>query len=154
MNGNIELHPEKGVNPRITVCCQCGEDIGLVLLGRHEHKDICNKCGLVYYGGKPLGGECPRCHTYGWHREPIEEHEKIPEGLCEKCQESQRELDKVVAEGGIYWRCDDCNATGAIRASSPLAKQVREQLGIEAPKPCGVQFSKAKGCPVCNKKEG
>lgn len=31
-----------------------------------------------------------------------------------------------------------------------ISKAVREEMGIEAPKPCGIEFNKD-SCPVCGK---
>jgi len=43
-------------------------------------------------------------------------------------------------------RAGKCGSEGAIKANASLAKEVRKQLGIEPPKPCGVELE---SCPAC-----
>jgi len=78
----------------------------------------------------------------------LDDYEKIPMGLCDKCEANDVAMKKVVEEGGIYWKCSDCGSGGAIRCGSGLAQAVREQSGIKAPDPVGAEFSK-NDCPVC-----
>jgi len=74
--------------------------------------------------------------------------EKIPLGPCEACETELQEHSDVVKLGGIFWKCDDCKGTGAIRHTAPLAQDVRKSVGVEPPDPCGVVFSKS-DCPAC-----
>lgn len=150
MSGSIRLHSKLGVNPKLTYCPRCkGESNELVLVGADDGKYKCRSCGLHIYGyGK---GKCPKCdagHTLE-RIGTVEEHERLPATRpCDGCRAELDEHGKVVAEGGVYFKCKDCNATGAIRASAPLAGAVREKAGVAAPAPCGVEFSKA-DCPAC-----
>ena len=151
---DLILHPEKGVNPRLTFCMQCGGDgEDLIMLGANESKYTCPECGCVHYG-RPDKRQCGQCgqhfHRDNWRREKIGEYEKLPASRpCALCREKNEECAKVVAEGGIHWRCKDCGSAGAIRAASELAIDIRKQMGIEAPAPCGVEFDK-KSCPACS----
>jgi len=72
----------------------------------------------------------------------------LPGGLCDACKEQIQ----IVKDGGVFFKCKDCGANGAIKKDAPLAKAVRKQMGIEAPEPCGVEFTK-KDCPVCSVQE-
>lgn len=147
---DITLSRDRGVNPCMTSCTRCGEYTQtLVLIGNSDHLFECNSCHQKALG-KPGQFKCPGCGVEGSlsYIRRLDEHEKIPMGLCEKCEASDKEQEDVVKEGGIYWKCADCNSSGAIRASAPLAKAVREQLGVEAPKPAGCEFTKD-DCPVC-----
>lgn len=154
MSGSITLHPERGVNPRMTYCPRCGKDANeLVLLGARERKVTCPGCGCVNFGAG-TGGDCGNCGRPLWNGEvgTIGEHERLP--ATEPCNECRKELDlhaAVVAEGGVYWKCRDCKKSGVIYGSSGLAQAVRKTMGIEPPAPCGVEFSKAEGCPACGK---
>lgn len=156
---SIELDREKGVNPRVTICVDCGKDVGVALLGRHDGLYKCRDCGGLSVGGKPhknrpghLGfSECPKCgahDSYEWVGK-IPEHEKLPIERCDECAAKQKAADDEVKAGGVYWKCEDCQSRGAIRAEAPLSKAVREKTGISPPDPVGVQFSKDHDCPAC-----
>lgn len=59
---------------------------------------------------------------------------------------------KTVTEGGVFFRCKDCGAEGAIEATHSMAILTRKRMNIRAPHPCGVEFTKEGGCPVCKEK--
>lgn len=61
--------------------------------------------------------------------------------------EDQKKVEKIISEGGIYWRCADCGMHGVIKAEFKLAKLVRKASGI-ATGPCGYEFTK-EDCPKC-----
>jgi len=93
--------------------------------------------------------KCPSCGADALtYKRRLDEQECIPAGLCEKCETEDREMKEAVAQGGVFWRCADCNSGGVIKAGVPLAEAVREQYGIGAPDPVGVEFTK-NDCPVC-----
>lgn len=150
---NIKLDKDKGVNPRLGMCPQCGKDNGeILLLGDRGFKDTCHHCGMVHYGGAS-DGKCRKCGSRinkATDRKRLEDSEKIPGSLCVTCREQRDELKKIVEAGGVFWRCMDCGSSGVIKKSE-YADAVRKQLGIEAPKPCGVEFGKD-DCPACGKK--
>lgn len=151
---SLRLHDAKGVNPRLMICPQCGEDTGVALIGAHESKTQCSDCGTICYGGYPRGPGNRRCQKPGcfgtYHRiGAIEEREKIPGDLCDKCADLNKQVAEVVTQGGIHFHCEDCGAAGAIRPDHPLSIAVRKQMGIEAPNPCGIELTK-KECPQCH----
>lgn len=160
MSGSITLHKERGVNPRLTYCPRCRNDANeLLLLGDREYKDICQDCGMVHFGGAAIGRNgrrCQKCDSLRLKREEIAEHEKLPASdICDACKEEIKTLQGEVAVGGIYWRCVDCRAEGVLKASTDMAKAVREEQGPEyavkpdeAAKACGVEWGK-ENCPVC-----
>lgn len=149
---SIRLHKEKGVNPRLTVCYKCGESVGVALLGCRDFKEVCLACGMAYIGGrKNRGDSCQGCGSDDFKREEIGEFEKIPD-ICDSCEKEVEDHREFVREGGIYWKCVDCGATGVIK-NSPFAVSVREQLGVKPPDPCGIEFTKKStnglSCPAC-----
>jgi hypothetical protein len=147
----ITLHPTLGLNPRLTYCTRCGRDgPDLMLLGNRNWKRKCASCGCINYGASAKD-DCGSCGVKLWNSERIEleEREKLPGSLCNDCQKEVDQHAAIVAEGGIYWKCRDCKKGGVIWGSSELAKRVREKMGVEPPKPCGVEFTKAEGCPAC-----
>jgi len=145
---SISLHKTKGVNPRLTFCPNCGgEGPDIVLLGSRERKVTCDKCGCVNYGSS-RAGKCGRCEQplFDGKVEKIDEYERLPGSLCAECERVLEEQKRVVAEGGVLFKCKKCGSEGAIKANASLAKEVRKQLGIEPPKPCGVELE---SCPAC-----
>jgi len=152
---SITLHPDRGVNPRVTVCTGCGADIGVALLGVRDWQWKCG-CGAVNLGhqrcpprkcescGKRGVSQCSWTNI-GW----LPDTAKIPDGLCDACEARRAECAAEVERGGVWWRCKTCGSEGAIKADHPLAKDVRATMGIEAPKACGVTFTPAE-CPICN----
>jgi hypothetical protein len=176
MSGSIRLHPEKGLNPKLTYCPRCGgEGRDLMLIGTRENVFQCGYCKITIFG-HTVSEPCPKCQDRGPHTfvRKIEDHEKLPGGLCLPCEKETTEHDKVVAEGGIHFTCSDCKKGGVIKASAPLSKIIREhhqkEGGDKLAKgwftepihvkgndkvylPCGVQFTKADGCPVCGTEE-
>lgn len=143
----IRLHPEKGVNPRLTVCRACGKDVGLVLLGAHDYVTTCPSCNKKLIGG----GKCPKCHVMGVNKVRLPGGLSLPIELCDDCQKKHEEAVVAVKDGGIFWRCTDCGSEGAIRKNAPLAQEVRTKMGIEPPGLCGIEFNKNERCPVCSK---
>lgn len=147
---SILLHPKKGVNPRIMACAQCGASCGVALLGRNEYVYECshgNKC----IGGRPNADtySCG-CTPYQFHRgAKIDDTAVIPGGLCDKCQQENTLQADIVKEGGIYFKCADCNERGAIRKNE-FTEAVRKHAGVYAPDPLGIEFTK-NDCPICTK---
>lgn len=152
MRGSITLHPEKGVNPKMTYCPQCkGEGRSLILLGNQDKLYQC-RCGQNFIGRPDR--DCPGCGAH-WREvmflRNIEEHEKLPDTEpCEACQELNRQTAKMVAEGGVYFRCEKCGSEGAVRPDHPLSIKTREVAGVEPPLACGVKLDE---CPQCEGKE-
>lgn len=116
--GDLLLHKEKGVNPRVSVCQACGEDLGVVMLGAHEYKGWCPKCGMTVYGATKRG-KCEVCKSRLEDCEIIADSEKVPGGLCDTCvakeAEEKKAVDAILKEGGILFKCRACGARGAIR---------------------------------------
>jgi len=158
---SIELHPEKGVNPKMTYCTRCGgETSELILVGRRDYVETCRDCGMACFGGRQPKKEHDKsgCRSSGgWEKRPIGENERLPStGVCSSCETELNEHVEIVAAGGIYFKCEACPATGVIRPSSGLAKKVREAHemsdAVDGVFPsCGVAFD-SKNCPVCGPK--
>jgi hypothetical protein len=144
MTGSIQLHPTLGVNPRLEVCCRCGKDTGVVLLGRQDNKFTCEHCHTVSYGSS----HCLKVREHKGTVAKIGEYEKIPGALCPECEAEKLEHARLVAEGGVYWSCADCGAGGVILPHAALAQEVRAKQNVRPPEPLGVRFNKTT-CPRC-----
>ena len=144
---DLELHPQKGLNPHMTYCPRCGEDAEeIILLGANDNLYRCG-CGKSYVGKSSI--VCKSCRTRMKFERQIRESEKLPASdICNKCKDADKAVRKEVERGGIYWHCVDCGAAGAIKAEHPMSASVRKHMKISAPKPCGVEFTK-KECPMC-----
>lgn len=155
MSRGIRLDRERGVNPRMTLCRQCGGDTPeLALLGTADHLHKCTSCGASVLG-TVRQKKCSRCGASALvYVRRLGEMEKVPiGGLCDECKKKHEAADTMVKEGGIYWKCDICHSEGAIPKDHPMAVHVREKLNIQPPKPCGVSLV-PEDCPVCGKHRG
>jgi hypothetical protein len=119
------MNKTKGFPVHLDVCIDCGESVGIVL-------------------GRRLG--VPLRKQDG---EPIKEHEQVSTGQrCDECQGIKDEQIKIVEAGGVWMKCLDCGANGAIRADHPICGVIREKMGIQPPNPVGLEVTK-ENCPVC-----
>jgi len=143
MSGSITLDPKLGVNPHLTYCPRCGGDgRELMLIGNRKNKITCPSCGTVNFGSRP-SENCGKCKTNlrGGKVDRIEDNERLPGGLCEACEQEVMEHKRLVEEGGVYFKCSECGIEGVIRAEAPLAQEVRKEMNIPAPAPCGVEIT-------------
>lgn len=147
--GDITLHPKLGVNPRMTICVRCGGDgRELVLLGERNYVTTCPHCGINAIGSKP-SEKCPKCgkKMAGGKKRELGDHEKIPAGLCEKCEKEVEESKGEIQRGGVHVKCK-CGMTGVIKAYHPMAKEARDHFNLHNGEPCGVEVDR---CPLCEK---
>ena len=145
----ILLHPDKGLNPHMTSCWRCGNNTNeILLLGEKNKIYKCQRCDM-HHIGRPKKGICTRCKssTIEFLRE-LEDMERIPSGYCADCQKELDEYQQIVAEGGVHFRCRNCQSVGVIKKSK-FADAVRERAGVMAPDPVGVEFSLEDPCPKC-----
>jgi hypothetical protein len=142
------LHPVRGLNPHLACCSRCGKENGeVVLLGANDRKYECRDCGALNLG-RATCGYCGSTRTQDVG--VIVEHERIPTGFCEDCRKAVELHAKIVADGGVYFACEDCGTSGVIPPSR-FASAIRHRAGISPPKPVGVKLNAA-GCPVCKAK--
>ena len=90
---SIYLHPEKGLNPRLTICEACGgETNALIMLGINDVKFFeykCPTCLTKYLLSDeavketvPTNGlKCRKCGTRITHPRLLSDHEPIPYGV-------------------------------------------------------------------------
>jgi len=149
----LYLHPKRGINPRMMFCQICGGDYnGIAMIGNRNWKSSCGSCNTVGYG-MSANDKCPSCGHVGFdNKVELDEFERIPSNEpCDKCKESMetslREIDEVIKAGGIAWKCGKGHF-GALRAESELAKDVRKEMNIAPPEPCGIILDDM--CPVCH----
>ena len=81
MSKSIRLHPERGINARLTYCFRCGGDgQELMLIGINEGKYQCAACQTIHYG-YPKGNVCQSCGTHDVPKiGTLDEFEKLPTG--------------------------------------------------------------------------
>ena len=148
----ITLHPTLGVNARLTVCSNCGDDGNeLILLGNQNFVMTCQDCGMLHVG---KFRDCQRCGSGSLQHRLLEEGEKIPAGLCVKCKALKKRSTKEVRKGGIYGQCLECNAGMVFKRGSQIAKATRKASGIKPPKPVGIEFTKCSEHTVPEDGEG
>ncbi len=138
----LTLHPEHGVNPRLTHCPRCGgKSNGLVMLGIRSYVDQCSSCGMRHYGGADKK-RCQSCGSRSLSRRELDLHETVPGPLCAACEESDKDIEKVIAAGGILVRCKVCGMQGALLYDNhkELCDEVRQKSGVPFGKPCGLEL--------------
>jgi len=132
------------------VCARCGKETGDLVLPGKVNRYECGGCDTKDVFLQSAKDGCPKCGKEDGRLtrmdSDVEMPRKISMGtLCAGCVEQK----KIVQEGGVYWSCKDCKSIGAIRPSAPLAARVREEMKIQPPDECGIEFSKEDLCPVC-----
>ena len=145
---SIRLHKEKFLNPHLTFCPRCGGDgPDLLLLGAVDKVYRCLKCGMLHIG-YPKGKICQKCSGDVEFERKLDDHERLPGNWCDACEKEAKEHEEIVDAGGIYFKCADCKVEGVLKPSE-YTELVRKQIGVEAPKPCGIEYTKG-DCPVCS----
>jgi hypothetical protein len=131
----------------MTYCPRCrGESGGIILVGADDGVYECS-CGITMFG-RGKSGLCGACgEKLGARARTLKQGERLPGPMCEKCEKEEAEHAKIVAEGGIYWRCKDCKRFGVIKPNEYTAG-FREATKKPTPEPVGVNFD-ASNCPVC-----
>ncbi len=150
MKKGIRLSEKHGVNATLTYCPRCGREGREILLVGKAIDYECESCHGHVIGIRP--SSCPHCEkSVGFisHGEFDGLEQRLSGELCESCEKEVTEFDEILKEGGIFWKCSDCKKEGMLRKCE-LTESVRKEMGIEAPNPCGIEFSK-KDCPACSK---
>jgi hypothetical protein len=143
-NGKGEL-AENPLGVQLTYCPRCGgEGRELVMTGNRRRVYTCGTCKTENFGALSTD-KCGKCggRFLSQSRE-IKENEKLPGGLCEACEKEVEAHKKVVAEGGIYFRCAKCGVQGVIKNTAPICQLVREKQGpdyVGTAYPCGIEFN-------------
>ena len=147
---NIPLHPGKGVNAHLTYCPWCDEDgKELILVGSNDGVYECSTCHVMQFG-RGRDGKCGSCKgRLGARVRNLKDGERLPGSLCDKCEVEYKAISDAVAAGGIYWRCESCMKSGAIKPNA-YTRQIRLERKCEPPNPLGVVFDKG-SCPACSK---
>ncbi len=152
MSRDITLSKKYGMNPALTLCPRCKKNTTGVILPGAASLFECSQ------GHKIVGrreGKCTLCGdpSENWRllERGIEasKHPIVGTELCDGCKAELAEYEEIVRSGGVYWRCKDCGSSGVIKPNSTFCQMVRNQAGIQAPDPIGVEFSKEHDCPVC-----
>jgi len=160
----IPLHPTKGLDPHLMQCPMCGGEANGLTIGHMKKLMFCDKIVGYAQVGKTTkvrrdvakhltahNDKISEGHGHvvtEWDIEVVslEENEKVFDfEPCDKCREKiavEKEAHaKVVAKGGVYWRCEDCSLTGVLRPSD-FTKDVRRSAGVGLTDSCGVQFNR------------
>lgn len=142
----ILLHPKKGLNPKMICCYRCGNETNeILLLGISEYKHKCLSCSTFFIGKRK--DKCPKCKAFSTSSEVIGEYEKVTSSLCDNCKKEIEEFQKIVEEGGVYWRCHGCGKNGVI-VKNEFTDNLRKEKNILPPNVIGIEFDQ---CPVCRR---
>jgi hypothetical protein len=148
--GDILLHKEKGLNPRLTYCVRCGgKGRDLILVGARDKVITCPSCGINAIGFTH-SQRCPSCKEKltGGKSRILEDNERLPGGLCQVCEDEVKAMEAEIKSGGVYVKCK-CGMQGIIKADHPLAKNVRDHFNLHNGEPCGTEIET---CPKCEKR--
>lgn len=146
---SITLHPTRGLNPHLTFCSRCGRETNeLILIGNRDDLRKCASCGSGLIGMR-RNDPCGKCGNTGPHEliRKIDDNERLPASqLCDDCKKEMEENSEIVRQGGVYWKCEECNRSGVIRPgsyASSVRAGVARQKGVELwTEPCGIGFNK------------
>jgi hypothetical protein len=143
--GSILLHPTKGVNPRLCFCPHCMRDGDIIMLGAREYGGRCPSCNMLHIGirNEPET-KCTSCGHQGLQIMPIPDEARIPV-ICDECRAGLQKAKELLDAGGCEWRCEDCNRSGIIEHTHPIAEALRKS---HPPGQRGVILTKAE-CPFC-----
>jgi len=154
-NDTILLHPERGLNPRLTYCPRCNSNTNeIVLLGAHEGIYECSICKIRIIGKPPKiyrGELCPQCKEKSIFTKVanVGEFEKVPGSICAACKQEIANLEKESQKGGVFFKCDTCDTCGIIKHDSEFAINIRSHLN-KPTGPLGVTIPKDQ-CPNCSR---
>lgn len=128
-NDYIILDEEKGVNSRMTVCERCGKNLGVILPGKDDYVGHCSECNSYTIGVSERGDRCAKCNSrLDVERRKLGDYEKIPCGLCDKCEKELKDshdaVKKLIDAGGIHFKCLECGGIGAL-AKSEATEAIR-----------------------------
>jgi hypothetical protein len=143
---DIPLDPEKGLDPHMCYCMRCGNDTNSLTVGALRKATLSD--GRVVYAQRGAGQRKTRAdlHKQGINErlewKELDEREKVPDpNFCDSCREELQKWADIVREGGVYFRCKECSANGVIYGDTDVARATRESLDVQAPDPCGFEFS-------------
>ena len=143
----IHLDPVHGVNAHLCYCPRCGgESNELMLIGNRKRIYKCKACNTALIGFRQ-NEPCGKCKDPGPHEfmKSIEEGDKLPgHEPCDSCKKEMEQHQAIVQAGGVFWKCNECNRQGVIKAESPISEIVRQKMGIKAPEPVGIEFEHCK----------
>lgn len=140
----ISLSKDGGLTPHLCICERCMKNetqnltIGVIHKAEDQH-------GNVYYSDRDQRGKTLReardkgIFLSNWSM--LDEHEKIPMGLCTECEEELALHAHIVKRGGVYFRCSECMQSGVIQPNE-FTIVVKKHHGIKENEPVGVQFTK------------
>jgi len=140
---SIPVDKERGIDPHMAYCVRCNEDNGLTLgvlvktVDDHGDTHYTQRGSTSKFNRERSKHGLPELYNWETVTDPSE---RIPSGLCDKCENEIDSFTEEVAKGGIYFKCAKCPTTGVLKHDCNLAKGVREQMGIEAPNPVGIEF--------------
>lgn len=147
--GSVKLDPEKGVNPRGTICPKCRREGPQIMMGVSDHFGICPACKTMNIGLAPGESTCRDCSGKLIEVGPIPADALLPH-YCPACAEDIATSKKMVSEGGVIWECRDCHNSGAFGGEHPISLLTRQETNCPSPEPCGVTLDK-QNCPVCER---
>ena len=135
----IPLTKNGGLTPHMCKCPNCGADtdeitIGAIIMGIDSNSN-------EHFTQKGKGRQYNKDNSLvlDWTELDPDDNRRIPMSLCEDCEKEINMQIQLVKEGGLLFKCDECNATGVIK-SSEFTIQLKKDQGIPFDKPLGIAF--------------
>ena len=141
---NIPISKEGGLEAHLCVCERCMKnDSGALTLGvlfKTKGSD-----GHTYYADRDKRSKTRReAQNAGVTLENwihVDEHERVPMGLCDECKTEMDYHAAIVRKGGVYFKCTECHQDGVIQPNE-FTYGMKKQHGIKEHEPIGIEFSK------------
>ncbi len=146
-HGSIPLDPDKGLDPHMMFCSRCGGESNALTIGALRKAKLADGRWIFSQAdqrnktAKNLidQGIIRTRYDLDWIK--LDEDERVPDPTpCDDCQQELKQWADLVAQGGVYFRCKTCSATGVIKPGTDLAVAVREKAKIAAPEAMAMEF--------------
>jgi hypothetical protein len=128
-------------------CPGCNKGMGILKFKKPTFGWKCSKCGILIVSEEDPG-TCSKCKEATLVSTGEFTGSRVSEKLCQTCQNEVDQFDRILGDGGIRWRCKDCNNEGVFEAPHPYAQMFRDE-GID-PKTSGLLLDRD-DCPFCRK---
>ena len=147
MDDSIPIDPDKGLDPHMMFCVRCGGESNSLTIGALRKAKL--PTGQWVYSQADRRNETARDligrgmvktrYDLDWVK--LDEHERVPDPTpCDACAKELKQWAELVEQGGIYFRCKTCSATGVVKPGTDLAIAVRKQAEVDPPDAMGMEF--------------
>lgn len=145
MSNNIPIDKERGLDPHMCVCVNCGKNTGLTIGVILKAKDAegnthyCNRGETTKYNKSLTKAGIDK--VTGWET-ITDSWEKVPIGFCEKCAKVMELLYHEAKNGGVMFKCSECNIEGVFKANSEAALEIRKNCNKTKKEVIGITLDK------------